>query len=88
MVVLEAMSASLPVIISDNAGAMDLVKDGINGFVVEKENVDSISSRIEFMLNEKNRENMAKEAHKTATNNTWNIMADKVLKIYDEMVGS
>ena len=88
MVVLEAMSASLPVIISDNVGAMDLVKDGINGFVVEKENVDSISSRIEFMLNEKNRENMAKEAHKTATNNTWNIMADKVLKIYDEMVGS
>ncbi|MBW2630765.1 MAG: glycosyltransferase family 4 protein [Deltaproteobacteria bacterium] len=88
MVVLEAMSASLPVIISDNVGAADLVKDGINGFVVEKEDIDSISSKIEFMLNEKNREDMAKEAHKTATNNTWDIMADKVLKIYDEMAGS
>ena len=88
MVVLEAMSASLPVIISDNVGAVDLIKDDINGFVVEKEDIDSISFKIEFMLNEKNRENMAKEAYKTATNNTWDIMADKVLKIYDEMAGS
>ena len=87
MVVLEAMSASLPVIISDNVGAKDLVRDGINGFVVEREDIDSISSRIEFMLNEKNRESMAKEAHKTATNNTWDIMTNKVLKIYDEMAG-
>jgi len=36
MVFLEAMSASLPVIVSDNVGAKDLVEDGVNGFVVEQ----------------------------------------------------
>ena len=34
MVVLEAMAASLPVLVSDRVGAKDLVRDGGNGFVL------------------------------------------------------
>ena len=84
MAVSEAMSASLPVIISDNVGAKDLVRDGINGFVVNRKDIDLISSKIGFMLNKENRQNMAKEAYKEAMKHTWDEMAKKVLKIYDE----
>jgi len=88
MVVLEAMSASLPVIVSDNVGAKDLVRDGINGFVVDNQNVDLICSSIVSMLNEEKRADMAKAAYRTAINNTWDVTTDKVLKIYDEMTGN
>jgi glycosyltransferase involved in cell wall biosynthesis len=88
MVVLEAMSASLPVIISGNVGAKDLVRDGINGFVVDREDIDLISSKIRFMLDKENRKKMAKEAYKVAAQNTWDCMSDRVLKIYHEFAGT
>ena len=88
MVVLEAMSASLPVIISGNVGAKDLVRDGINGFVVEKEDISLISAKIDSMLDNKKRQDMANEAYKVATQNTWDRMAERVLKIYDEVIGT
>ena len=87
MVVLEAMSASLPVIISDTVGAMDLVKEGINGFVVEKNDIGSMSSKIEFMLDKEKRKNLAKEAHKTAAKNTWDLMAERIIRIYEKFTG-
>jgi UDP-glucose:(heptosyl)LPS alpha-1,3-glucosyltransferase len=88
MAVLEAMSASLPVIISGNVGAKDLVRDGINGFVVEKEDISLISSKIGFMLDKENRKKMAKEAYKVAEQNTWDCMSARVLKIYHEFTGN
>ena len=85
MVVLEAMSASLPVIISGNVGAKDLVRDGINGFVVDREDIDLISSKIGLMLDKQDREKMAKEAYKEATKNTWDRMSERVLEICSRM---
>lgn len=85
MSVLEAMAASLPVIISGNVGAKDLVKEGINGFVVEHtDNADEISSRIALMMDEEVRTRMGKEAFKTALHNTWEVAVDRVLKVYEE----
>lgn len=88
MVVLEAMLASLPVIISHKVGAKDLIKDGINGFVVDREDIEIISSKIIFLLNKEIRQNMAKEAHDEAMKHTWDETAKKVLKIYDEFTGN
>jgi UDP-glucose:(heptosyl)LPS alpha-1,3-glucosyltransferase len=85
MSVLEAMAASLPVIISGNVGAKDLVKEGVNGFVIENtDNADEISSRIALMMDEEVRTRMGKEAFKTALHNTWKATVDKVLKVYEE----
>ncbi len=85
IVVLEAMSASLPVIISGTVGAKDFVRDGINGFIVDREDITSISSRLEFMLDGNNRERMAEAAYETAGEHTWDIVVEKVLRIYDEI---
>jgi UDP-glucose:(heptosyl)LPS alpha-1,3-glucosyltransferase len=74
MVVTEAMAASLPVIISNNVGAKDLVVQGENGFVVDREDIEMISSKINVMLNREKRLEMGKKAHNTALNNTWEQM--------------
>jgi UDP-glucose:(heptosyl)LPS alpha-1,3-glucosyltransferase len=85
MSVLEAMAASLPVIISGNVGAKDLVKEGVNGFVIENtDNADEISSRIALIMDEEVRTRMGKEAFKTVLHNTWEATVDKVLKVYEE----
>ena len=85
MTVLEAMAASLPVIISSNVGAKDLVREGVNGFIVEDtSNTDMICDRIGSMINKENRKKMAKEAYNTALNNSWETAAKKVERIYEE----
>ena len=38
MSILEGMSCGIPVAISDNSGAADLVVDGVNGFIITAQN--------------------------------------------------
>lgn len=86
MAVLEAMAASLPVVISHNVGAKDLVIDGHNGFVVSREDIDALSARIIFLLKKENRKMMGKEAYKVAQGKTWDHTAEEVLKIYHDLM--
>ena len=87
MTVLEAMAASLPVIISSNVGAKDLVREEKNGFVIDDtNNADMICDRIGSMLDSKTRTTMAKEAYNTARNNTWELTAKKVELIYEDLI--
>ncbi len=86
MVVLEAMSASLPVVISENVGAKDLVRDDVNGYVVKGDDVSLVSVRIESLLAPRVRERMAEEAYREALNHTWDKMAERVLQVYNEIL--
>ncbi|RZB35275.1 MAG: UDP-glucose:(heptosyl)LPS alpha-1,3-glucosyltransferase [Desulfobacteraceae bacterium Eth-SRB1] len=87
MTVLEAMAASLPVIISNNVGAKDLVNKGINGFVIEDtNNIDMICDKIGSMLDSKTRTTMAKKAYNTALSNFWGTVAKRVENIYEKML--
>ena len=85
--VLEAMAASLPVIISNKVGAKDLLREGINGFIIEDTtNTDMICDKIGFMLDSEIRSTMAKKAYNTALNNSWDTVAKRVEGIYEEML--
>jgi UDP-glucose:(heptosyl)LPS alpha-1,3-glucosyltransferase len=83
MTVLEAMAASIPVIISNNVGAKDIVRHGINGFVVEASNTDMISACINDLLNDTNRNKFSKAAYQTALEFTWDKTTDHIRNIYD-----
>ena len=68
-------------------GAKDLVRDGINGFVVEREDIGMIYFNIMLLLNKENRQKMAKEAYKVAAQSTWDRMSERVLEIYRGIAG-
>ena len=86
MVVLEAMAAGLPVLISGSVGARDIVREGENGFVVENPaDPEVIAERIETMLNGDARERMGREALKTAGENSWDMVVARVLTVYEEI---
>jgi UDP-glucose:(heptosyl)LPS alpha-1,3-glucosyltransferase len=85
--VLEAMAASLPVVLSGNVGAKDIVKQGTNGFVIEERtDIDAISEKIGLLLKREMRIRMGEAAYETAMNNSWEAVARKYELIYDELM--
>ena len=86
MVVLEAMAAGLPVMISNRVGAKDLVEDEKNGFIIpDTSDYDHIASRLALMLDKKTRSQMSAAAYQTAAENTWDKVAKKYSDLYDEV---
>ncbi|MDA8125879.1 MAG: glycosyltransferase family 4 protein [Deltaproteobacteria bacterium] len=86
MVVLEAMAAGLPVLISGCVGARDLVQEGQNGFVIEApEDADAVADRIATLLEGDLLERMGREALQTARENTWENAVRQVLQAYEEI---
>lgn len=47
-VVPEAMACARPVIVTENVGAKDLVRDGVDGFIVPVRNVEALKEKILF----------------------------------------
>lgn len=66
MVVTQAMACGLPVIISENVGARDLVQDGVNGFVVPVGDPVAITERLRYLHDQPQRcREMGRLARKT-----------------------
>ena len=85
--VLEAMAASLPIVISKNVGAKDIVRQGENGFVIiNSSRAEEIADRIGCLMDEEVRSKMAKESRITACNQSWEVVAQKVQGIYEEIL--
>lgn len=65
MVYIEAMSKGVPVIGVKGEGIEDAIKSGVNGFLVERKNVDELVKTIDFLIkNPKKRMNIGKCAIK------------------------
>jgi UDP-glucose:(heptosyl)LPS alpha-1,3-glucosyltransferase len=87
MVVLEAMAAGLPVIISGTVGAKDVVREDQNGFIISnKSDADYVTSRISLMLDENIRRKMSAAASETAAQNTWDTVTKKYADIYEDVL--
>ncbi len=87
LVVLEAMAAGLPVVVSGNVGAGDLVCEGENGFVVgDPRDIFALKERILFLFDGGNRERMGQKAAKTAGENTWEGTCERIAAVYERIL--
>jgi len=87
MVVLEAMAAGLPVMISSHVGAKDLVREEKNGFIINNpSDYDHIVSKLKILFNENSRRSMSAAAYQTATQNTWDMVAAKYQNTYNDIL--
>ncbi|HIJ79555.1 MAG: glycosyltransferase family 4 protein [Desulfobulbaceae bacterium] len=86
MAVLEAMAASLPVIVSTMVGAKDIVVDGVNGFVVERDDIAKISEKIRLLVTPELGEKMGQAALAEAKKHSWDRIADRMATIYRELL--
>jgi len=81
--VLEAMAASLPVIISTHVGARDMVTNGVNGFVIgDDEDTETVAAKIGESLREETWTAMGTAARETAANHSWDTVAETIEELY------
>jgi UDP-glucose:(heptosyl)LPS alpha-1,3-glucosyltransferase len=84
MVVLEAMAAGLPVIVSANVGAKDVVEEGVNGYVLpEGGDADAAAAKIVLLLDGGHRAAMGEAGHRTAALYTWDRLEEEVAGVYE-----
>ena len=53
LVLLEAMAAGLPVVSLDGKGNRDLIQDGINGFIVDQNDIETFVQRVKDLIKDK-----------------------------------
>jgi len=80
--ILEASSCGLPVVVSDADGPKEVVKDGITGVIVPKNNPAAAAEALErLVLNPKLREQMGQAGRKLVLGNyTWEKSLDIMIK--------
>jgi UDP-glucose:(heptosyl)LPS alpha-1,3-glucosyltransferase len=85
MAVLEAMAAGVPVIITRNVGARDLVENGVNGFILQDNpSPPDFGECVAMLLDKERRLRMGEMAQREASKHTWDQIAKQVSAIYEE----
>jgi UDP-glucose:(heptosyl)LPS alpha-1,3-glucosyltransferase len=83
LAVLEAMTAKLPVIITQKVGAKDLIKSGVQGFVLSNDpSPGELAEKLAALTEKKRRLEMGKKAQEVAVRYTWDRTADQVRELY------
>jgi glycosyltransferase involved in cell wall biosynthesis len=50
-VILETMASGKPIVATNSGGTPEIVKDGVNGFLIEPENPKELADKIAFLIN-------------------------------------
>ncbi len=89
MVVVEAMRAALPVVLTENVGAADIIKNGEEGFVVPIRNIDALADKINFFYRSPEEvKKMGDRALVTSKNYTPKRYAERVVEVYNKILNN
>jgi glycosyltransferase involved in cell wall biosynthesis len=82
MVVIEAMACGTPVVVSENTGVKDAVRDGIDGYVVPIRDVQALKQRIGYLYEHREKiEEMGRNARKQAEKYSWERYRERIREI-------
>ncbi|HFC9440969.1 TPA: glycosyltransferase family 4 protein [Vibrio cholerae] len=82
--IIEASSCEIPVVVSDVGGLPEVVINKRTGLVVERNNIESITNAIQFLLdNPEERQKMGKNGRQNVLDKyQWNKCVEKMINIY------
>ena len=88
VVLIEAMACGLPVIGSDVGGIPDLIKDGKTGLLVKQKDPDLLAEKINMILSTSDlKQRLIDNGYKMVKENfSWDIIADKFVEIYRDVL--
>lgn len=88
-VILQAMSCSLPVLSTPNTCAPDVVREGVDGFIVPVKDPDAIAQRISWGMDHRSQlEEMGQSAAEHARTFTWPRFRAGIQTAYRSMIES
>lgn len=87
LVITEALASGLPLIVSKNAGAAELLTDGEDALLLDNpEDINEIASALKKVLtNDQLCNQLSINGRKTAEKYSWNHIADCTEKLYQEL---
>ncbi|MDW8083047.1 MAG: glycosyltransferase family 4 protein [Sulfolobales archaeon] len=90
MVLIEAMASGLPVIGSRSGGIVDIIYEGVNGYLFEKNNSESLSKKLFIILTDKElRKRMSLNSRNIAVERySWESVAKKIYEVYRKILVS
>ena len=88
MVAVEGMACSKPVIATKVGGLEEIVIDGYNGLLAEKNNPNDLKEKIlELINNEELRKTLGKNGKEFSKKFSWKKCAESVKNIYEDLSG-
>ena len=84
----EAMGSGKVLVVSSVQALAEIVDDGVTGMVFEKDNSADLAAKLETaILDENLRKQIGNDANKwVMENHSWEVISDRVTKIYDEIL--
>lgn len=88
LVMLESMACGRPVVVSRAGGMPEVVSDGVNGFLVEMEDFESLARRCLELLRDRNRTRLMGEAGRQMVYRKFSkeVMVENTLEVYRRVV--
>ena len=81
LVMQEAMSQGLPIIITPNTGGEDLIIEGVTGFLVPIRSPEAIANKLSWFLENRSKvKEMGRSAQEHAANYTWDAYGSNIVK--------
>jgi len=86
LAIFEAMSAGLPVIVSNSVGAVELLEDGKNALIVDPTNVLQIAEKVLDLRNNNVYAGISERGYKLALSLSWDdAYSSKMLRLFKEL---
>ncbi len=88
LVLLEAMQHGLPIVTTNEGGISDIVKDGVNGLICKKKDAQSLASKIERMISDKElRNSMGKYGKKMYEEQfTLEVFEKRIYNVLEKLI--
>ena len=86
--ILEAMASGLPVLVSQDSGAAELIHDGVDGLLIqEPRDVPAISAKLGALLKDADlRTRLGRQARRTALQYPWDRVARETEEVYEKVL--
>ncbi len=90
LVVIEAMVASKPVLVSREAGSSEIIQEGQNGFVIEEPYTKNMAAKIEKLITDPDlRRRIGNNAYEyTKENLSWEIYAKNMETVFEKTIAN
>jgi glycosyltransferase involved in cell wall biosynthesis len=87
MVLVEAMACGKPVVASNLAGVRSVFTENKEGLLSKIKDADDLATKINYILNNEElvKDFGIKSRQKAVTTYDWNVLGEKILKIYEEI---